>query len=296
MKKLLLSTAVIMSAALGAGSAAMAQDAVSPFRTDADATLISASDFIGKRLYALEAEGTLTDAEGVQADWQDIGEVNDVILARDGSVDSVLVDIGGFLGMGERQVAVDMQAIRFVNDASTTDMPNDYFLVMNAGRAVLEGAPEYTWDSAMTDAPATTTEAAPADTTTTTEAAPAMTPDATTPDATTPEAAAPMREPLQRDGFAALDTATLTSEDLTGASVYDSSDARIGEISKLLLSDDGKLTEAVIDVGGFLGIGEKPVALPIGSVDILRQTEGNETRVYVPMTKEELEALPKFEG
>ena len=101
---------------------------------------------------------------------------------------------------------------------------------MNAGRAVLEGAPEYTWDSAMTDAPATTTEAAPADTTTTTEAAPAMTPDATTPDATTPEAAAPMREPLQRDGFAALDTATLTSEDLTGASVYDSSDARIGEI------------------------------------------------------------------
>lgn len=286
MKKLLLSTAVIMSAALGAGSAAMAQDAVSPFRTDADATLISASDFIGKRLYALEAEGTLTDAEGVQADWQDIGEVNDVILARDGSVDSVLVDIGGFLGMGERQVAVDMQAIRFVNDASTADLPNDYFLVMNAGRAVLEGAPEYKWDSAMTDAPA----AAPADTapadTATTEAAPA----------TTPEAAVPMREPLKRDGFAALDTMTLTSEDLTGASVYDSSDARIGEISKLLLSDDGKLTEAVIDVGGFLGIGEKPVALPIGSVDILRQTEGNETRVYVPMTKEELEALPKFEG
>lgn len=286
MKKLLLSTAVIMSAALGAGSAAMAQDAVSPFRADADATLISASDFIGKRLYALEAEGTLTDAEGVQTDWQDIGEVNDVILARDGSVDSVLVDIGGFLGMGERQVAVDMQAIRFVNDASTADLPNDYFLVMNAGRAVLEGAPEYKWDSAMTDAPA----AAPADTapadTATTEAAPA----------TTPEAAAPMREPLQRDGFAALDTMTLTSEDLTGASVYDSSDARIGEVSKLLLSDDGKLTEAVIDVGGFLGIGEKPVALPIGSVDILRQTEGNETRVYVPMTKEELEALPKFEG
>ena len=286
MKKLLLSTAVIMSAALGAGSAAMAQDAVSPFRTDADATLISASDFIGKRLYALEAEGTLTDAEGVQADWQDIGEVNDVILARDGSVDSVLVDIGGFLGMGERQVAVDMQAIRFVNDASTADLPNDYFLVMNAGRAVLEGAPEYKWDSAMTDAPAAApAETAPADTATT-EAAPA----------TTPEAAVPMREPLKRDGFAALDTMTLTSEDLTGASVYDSSDARIGEISKLLLSDDGKLTEAVIDVGGFLGIGEKPVALPIGSVDILRQTEGNETRVYVPMTKEELEALPKFEG
>ncbi|MBT9246536.1 PRC-barrel domain-containing protein (plasmid) [Gemmobacter fulvus] len=286
MKKLLLSTAVIMSAALGAGSAAMAQDAVSPFRADADATLISASDFIGKRLYALEAEGTLTDAEGVQADWQDIGEVNDVILARDGSVDSVLVDIGGFLGMGERQVAVDMQAIRFVNDASTADMPNDYFLVMNAGRAVLEGAPEYKWDSAMTDAPAAApAETAPADTATT-EAAPA----------TTPEAAAPVREPLKRDGFAALDTMTLTSEDLTGASVYDSSDARIGEISKLLLSDDGKLTEAVIDVGGFLGIGEKPVALPIGSVDILRQTEGNETRVYVPMTKEELEALPKFEG
>ncbi|WP_260106204.1 PRC-barrel domain-containing protein [Phaeobacter inhibens] len=45
------------------------------------------------------------------------------MLNRDGTVDSVLVDIGGFLGMGENQVAVDMKSVKFVADSSTAEDP-----------------------------------------------------------------------------------------------------------------------------------------------------------------------------
>ncbi len=66
-----------------------------------------------------------------------------VILTRDGKVDAVLIDIGGFLGMGERQVALGMEAIRFVSDSATAEDLGDFFLVVNADRTILEAAPEY---------------------------------------------------------------------------------------------------------------------------------------------------------
>ncbi|MDZ7908313.1 MAG: PRC-barrel domain-containing protein [Gemmobacter sp.] len=297
MKMLMLSTAI----ALTSGAAAFAQDAASPFRSEADPMLIAASDFLGKRIYALEIEPTVTEAEGVQSDWEDIGEVNDVIIGRDGAVDSVLVDIGGFLGLGERRIAVDMQAIRFVSDSSTADLPHDYFLVMNANRALLETAPEYSWSKAMDDAAGavtdTTNRILPDDTagdTATTETPDAMAPATT--DMTTTDMAQADATPMAREGYASIAMDALTADDVQGASVYDAEDKRIGEVSELVLSADGKLTEAVIDVGGFLGIGAKPVALPIGSVDVVRADGGDETRIYVSMTKEELEALPKYEG
>lgn len=247
----------------------------------------------------------MTEAEGVQSDWEDIGEVNDVIIGRDGAVDSVLVDIGGFLGLGERRIAVDMQAIRFVSDSSTADLPHDYFLVMNANRALLETAPEYSWSKAMNDAAVAVDGAMDKAATAVTDTTNRILPDDTaadtatteTPDATaTTDMAQADAAPMAREGYASIAMDALTADDVQGASVYDAEDKRIGEVSELVLSADGKLTEAVIDVGGFLGIGAKPVALPIGSVDVVRADGGDETRIYVSMTKEELEALPKYEG
>jgi sporulation protein YlmC with PRC-barrel domain len=98
------------------------------------------------------------------------------------------------------------------------------------------------------------------------------------------------------DGYEAVDTAALTSEELTGARVYDSNDEWIGEVSELVLTDEGQISNAVVDVGGFLGIGEKPVALELGEMNIVRDADGSELRIEVAMTKEQLEALPRFEG
>ena len=48
--------------------------------------------------------------------------------------------------------------------------------------------------------------------------------------------------------------------------VYDPSDTKIGEISDVLVNKDGKITAFVVSVGGFLGIGEKHVAVPFDNV------------------------------
>ena len=52
--------------------------------------------------------------------------------------------------------------------------------------------------------------------------------------------------------------------------VYDPSDAKIGEISDVLVSKDGKIDAFIVAVGGFLGVGEKDVAVPF---DAVRATE-----------------------
>jgi sporulation protein YlmC with PRC-barrel domain len=56
--------------------------------------------------------------------------------------------------------------------------------------------------------------------------------------------------------------------------VYDPSDAKIGEISDVLVSKEGKVEAFIVSVGGFLGIGQKDVAVPFSAV---RATEKNGT-------------------
>lgn len=300
MKNLMLSTAILA----GLTGFAAAQDASGAmFRTKADPMELRASQFIGMRVYSSETALDANEYAGTQKNWDDIGEINDVILGRDGAVQAVLVDIGGFLGMGERQVAVDMTAIKFVSDGSTGDRPDDFFLVMNAARTDFEAAPEYSMSPGMGTA---ATDAATADATATVPAD-GMAADATA-DATTTTTEAPadqmaatndttaMRQPVQRDGFSMADGEYLTTEKLTGAKVYDTNDEWIGDVGALIMTADGKITDAVIDVGGFLGMGEKPVALKLSDIDILRNETGNDVRVYVSMTKDQLKELPRFDG
>jgi sporulation protein YlmC with PRC-barrel domain len=49
-------------------------------------------------------------------------------------------------------------------------------------------------------------------------------------------------------------------------SVYDPSDAKVGEIMDVLVDRDGKIGVLIVGVGGFLGMGEKDVAVPFNAV------------------------------
>ena len=297
MKTLLLSTAM----AAGLACPTLAQDAPTIFQTEAAGPAVAATDMIGARIYASEAAVDADAYAGVQDGWNDIGEVNDIILGRDGTVDAVLVDIGGFLGIGERQVAVDMAALRFVQDDATD--ADDWFLVMQADRAALDMAPA--WGTAGDDAAATDEvvvegqASAPAEAEANAEAAPdasaeaeanaEVAPDADATASATTEGAASLPE-----GYVAVDRATLTAEMLTGANVRDTTDASIAEISDLVLTADGQVTDVVLDVGGFLGIGAKAVAIPLDRLTVAQGGAGD-LAIWVDMTKDELEALPKYE-
>ncbi len=104
---------------------------------------MSANTFIGKRLYVSEADvdATVEMTEAGEG-WDDIGEISDLVIGQDGNVKAVLVDIGGFLGMGERTVAVSKAQLDVIRDGDSED---DYFIVFSADRAALESAPEYIW-------------------------------------------------------------------------------------------------------------------------------------------------------
>lgn len=281
---------------------------------------VMASDFLGKRLYTAEGDVDTAAINEADANWDDIGEVSDIIMTPEGQAQAVLVDIGGFLGIGEKTVAVSMDQLSIVPDG---DNVGDFFVAFSSSREALENAPEFDMgpldaqqnadagmaaDTGMgagagmtgTDTTAMDTTAPAADgttngdmaATTTTAADPAMTDttgaagtDMATTDAT---GEAGMEQPV--------DPGMLTAEMLQGAPVYDANDERIGDVSELVVADDGTITHTVIDIGGFLGIGAKPVALDFEQMEVMTEDGGDTLRVHVTATEEELEQMPEYQG
>ena len=78
---------------------------------------------------------------------------------------------------------------------------------------------------------------------------------------------------------------------LIGANVYNDKDQRIGKIEDMIVSPDGKVSVAVIEVGGFVGIGKHRVAIPVDHF-----TDIKAKKLVLPgATKEALKALPEFQ-
>jgi PRC-barrel domain len=74
--------------------------------------------------------------------------------------------------------------------------------------------------------------------------------------------------------------------------VYDAADGKIGDVTDLIMGHDGKISTAVISVGGFLGVGEKEVAVPFGSLHV-KKKDGS-WYLVMHTTKEALSNAPKF--
>jgi hypothetical protein len=92
------------------------------------------------------------------------------------------------------------------------------------------------------------------------------------------------------------DANTILAKEFIGQNVYAPDKTKIGSISDLILSKDGKTVEGfVIGVGGFLGIGEKSVAMKI---DRLKMTAGPNGSFELAMDakKEELTNTPTFKS
>lgn len=82
----------------------------------------------------------------------------------------------------------------------------------------------------------------------------------------------------------------LTSSIVEGANVYGPEDSHIGDVSHF--HGVGQMAEAVVDVGGFLGLGAKPVALSVSSLNFMRDEKGK-VHATTAMTKDQLKNLPE---
>ena len=76
----------------------------------------------------------------------------------------------------------------------------------------------------------------------------------------------------------------LSAEDLEWVPVYSANGEWIGDIGDLTLDENGNIVEAIVDMGGFLGLGETPVSVPFDKVTLKRAGAGQGLRAYVQMS------------
>lgn len=105
-------------------------------------------------------------------------------------------------------------------------------------------------------------------------------------------------EPTETTEIETTDMAALQAgyqvraSDLLGIEIENAEEENIGELDDLTISGEDTVLHAVISVGGFLGIGDKRVAVPYSELQINRDED--EVVVVYNATKEQLEAQPEF--
>ncbi len=75
---------------------------------------------------------------------------------------------------------------------------------------------------------------------------------------------------------------------IIGSAVYDVQNRKIGSVQDLVLDKAGKINTVVVDVGSFLGMGGKNVAIPISDI----KTDNN--RLTLDRTKEQLQQMAEY--
>jgi hypothetical protein len=168
------------------------------------------------------------------------------------------------------ETAMNAPADTAAPDATTTAPAGDV-----AATAPAEEVPAASSD--MAQAPAAQTPATGSD------ATGAVTPT----DPNAPPAASP------REGWMAVEAGTLSADNMMGARVYGADDADLGEISDVLVTADGKFEAFIVDVGGFLGIGEKPIAFDATQLEVMRNEDGD-LRIFTAYTEEQLKTQTAY--
>jgi sporulation protein YlmC with PRC-barrel domain len=90
-----------------------------------------------------------------------------------------------------------------------------------------------------------------------------------------------------------LSTMHWLASDIYKADVYDNAEDKIGVVTDLVMDNSGNVTTAVVGVGGFLGVGEKNVAVPFKDLKVV--TRGDKDWLVLNQTKQELKRAPAFD-
>ena len=118
-----LALALLIGGALGPASAA---EQTAQLQTSVPADALTISNYYKQNVY---------DNQNNK-----IGDVKDMLLDKEGRVATVIVGVGGMLGVGEKDVAVPFSALKIA------EKNGDRYLVMSTTKEALEKAPGYTYD------------------------------------------------------------------------------------------------------------------------------------------------------
>lgn len=85
----------------------------------------------------------------------------------------------------------------------------------------------------------------------------------------------------------------LQASTLIGAEVKTTNDEEVGPVNELIIDSKGQVVAIVVAVGGFLGMGEKNVA--IGWDDVTRTGNADDQELRIVMTRDQLSSAPEFD-
>ena len=263
-----------------------------------------ASNIMGESVY----NGTADDA-------QKIGDVKDIVLAKNGKAESLVIGVGGFLGIGTKNVTYDF------DKAKWAEKNGDRWLVAETTKEQLQAQPDFNrkaYDpapattAAANNAPAATTPAVVSSDTTSDKGAKPAEPAKSTAEnkpATPPAQTTAENKPADNSAAAtdqtktsSIDKSTLTEmpmgnmrvDDLKGTTVYGANDVEIGSIGDVVLTPENKPDAVIVDVGGFLGIGAKEVAIGMDKLKFMTDKNGKKY-LYTNFTKEQLQAQTAYD-
>jgi len=227
-------------------------------------------------------------------DNKSIGTVADLVMQPDGNTRAALVDVGGFLGIGSKRVAIPFDQIKVAPDSQNNNEPR---LTVAMTRAELEQAPAWQDRTMGSTAAANAANVANANSGAMTSDANQTSATATTATATTATTATAPRAANANDASGSTSGASaqdISANNLIGATVYGQDDKRLGKIGDVVFDPSGQIQAVVVDVGGFLGIGQKPVALQFSALDVRKDDNGG-LHLTVNATQDQLRNAPAYD-
>lgn len=302
MRRLTLTTALV-AAFLPAAAFAQTADPAAPQVEvtvpegfERQEAMVSAEELLGEKVYDVSGES--------------IGEVGDLVFTMTDTENTGGAEPATATGDGTAAATTPATGETATDGATTAPATGD------AATAAPEADADTTTAPASDDATATDTATAPApddttatDTTTTPADDATATDGATAPttgDATAADDTATTTAPATDGGTAMPDTGTAdtaaTDSGTAGDTAYtapapsdsaaDTTATTAGDAATAPAATVGEVTHVVLDIGGFLGIGEHRVAVPVSDLAFYRN--GDDTRVYLPWSREQLEAIPAY--
>lgn len=197
-----------------------------------------------------------------------VGEIKSIQLDKDGVVSAVIVSVGGFLGIGDREVALAWKDIAVSDNGEkvSTALTKEQLQALQPYRYA---DPKHR-GTAFRDGPD--------------DAKPSTAASPTTPAPTTSQPAS-----VPRAGFT---TGDVSGVGYARATVRNPAGETIGTVDEIVLSPEGTVKSVIISVGGFLGVGSKRVAMKWGDFKIWQDKDT--LTLVTEATKDELKAAPDY--
>ena len=98
----------------------------------------SGAQFLTKQESSDWLVGNLIGKSVVNADNESIGDVNDLVTDQNGKIIAIVVGAGGFLGIGEKDVAIRFEDVKLARDEN-----NDVKIIADLDKETLASAPDY---------------------------------------------------------------------------------------------------------------------------------------------------------